>query len=234
MLTAPALIVVLGLPAAESVGTALLFVTAVKSIAAPAYLVRRQVNLSVLLRLLAGGIPGVLAGSLALKRASEAGLGPVVLTIVGLTVSDLRHPGPGACALRRGIERERRAPEVAPGIGRGHRPRSGLLLGRRGRIGDNGTAALHYAGARRDGWDRPAVRVRDLRRGRRRALRSRRLQLRGAGQVPRGRNLRSRCRNVVRPTNTSARAANGASHHPGRHWHCSSPTRACARSRSGC
>ena len=121
VLTAPALILVLGLPAAESVGTALLFVAAVKSVATPSYIVRRQVNFRVLMRLLAGGIPGVLAGSLLLKRASDVGLGGVVLSIVGLTVLlsaalGLARLGAAAGTVER-MDRRKWLPAMAAGIG---------------------------------------------------------------------------------------------------------------------
>ncbi len=86
VLTAPLLILWKGLPAAESVGTALLFVTIVKTLAVPVYLQRRQVNFSVLARMLAGGVPGVAAGSFVLHRASHGGLSDLVLSILGATV----------------------------------------------------------------------------------------------------------------------------------------------------
>jgi uncharacterized protein len=87
VITAPVLILFLGVPPAEAVGTALLFVTIVKSLAIPMYLYRKQVNFRVLLYLIAGGIPGVLAGSLVLHRASTSGLNWLVLSIIGLTVA---------------------------------------------------------------------------------------------------------------------------------------------------
>jgi uncharacterized membrane protein YfcA len=86
VLTAPILILFMGLPAAESVGTSLVFVAVVKTFAVPFYLWRKQVNFRILAYLLAGGIPGVLAGSFILKRVDSSGLNWLVLTAVGLTV----------------------------------------------------------------------------------------------------------------------------------------------------
>jgi uncharacterized protein len=60
--TAPILILFLGLPPAEAVGTALSFAAVIKFAAAPLYLARRQVNRKVLLLMCAGGVPGVLLG----------------------------------------------------------------------------------------------------------------------------------------------------------------------------
>jgi len=85
-LTAPLLILALGLPAAESVGTALLFVTLTKLVATPVYFFRGQVVWSAALRMMAGGLPGVIAGSLILSRMRASSLEPYVLTMIGATI----------------------------------------------------------------------------------------------------------------------------------------------------
>ena len=82
VITAPVLTLFLGIPPAEAVGTALVFTAIVKSVAAPVYLIRRQVNFRILALLLAGGLPGVIAGSLALQRL---GKGPIV-AILGASI----------------------------------------------------------------------------------------------------------------------------------------------------
>ncbi len=87
VLTAPVLILFLGLPAPEAVSTSLAFVAIVKVLAVPVYLRRGQVNWGVLRCMLVGGVPGVLAGSLLLGRASSRGLNGFVLAAVGLTVA---------------------------------------------------------------------------------------------------------------------------------------------------
>jgi len=70
--TAPALALFLGVAPAEAVGTALVFTAIVKLVAAPIYIARKQVNFRILRRLLAGGVPGVVAGSYVLARLSSA------------------------------------------------------------------------------------------------------------------------------------------------------------------
>ena len=70
--TAPALALFLGVGPAESVGTALVFTAIVKLVAAPIYIARKQVNFRILWLLLAGGVPGVVAGSYLLARLSSA------------------------------------------------------------------------------------------------------------------------------------------------------------------
>jgi len=88
-LTVPALIIALGMPAAEAVGTALLFVTATKVFATPVYWFRGQIDFPVLKRLLLGGLPGVLGGAFFLAKMNTERLTPVILAIVGLTIVSL-------------------------------------------------------------------------------------------------------------------------------------------------
>jgi len=81
------LVLVCGMPAAEAVGTSMVFGTIVKLLSAPAYVVRRQYNLRTLVRLLAGGLPGVVAGSLLLRGLRTPELQHTVLAIAGGTIS---------------------------------------------------------------------------------------------------------------------------------------------------
>jgi uncharacterized membrane protein YfcA len=120
-LTVSILILGLGTPAACAVGTSLLFGTGCKLVAGPLYLVRRQVNARALLVLLAGGIPGVVAGSFILRAVRSRSLEPVVLTVVGSVVAvmalmnlckHLRKQGD-----RPDSNRQRRLPWVAFPIG---------------------------------------------------------------------------------------------------------------------
>jgi uncharacterized membrane protein YfcA len=67
-MTTPLLILLLGVSPPTAVGTSLAFGAIVKIASVPVYAMRRQVNVRVLGLLLAGGIPGVLGGSLALDR----------------------------------------------------------------------------------------------------------------------------------------------------------------------
>ena len=65
-MTTPLLILLLGVPPATAVGTALTFGAIVKILSVPAYVTRKQVNFRVLKFMLFGGIPGVIAGALVL------------------------------------------------------------------------------------------------------------------------------------------------------------------------
>jgi uncharacterized membrane protein YfcA len=81
-LTTPLLILLLAVPAQIAVGTALIFGAVVKLITAPVYMARNQVNWRALLFLVAGGLPGVLLGSLVLHGIRTS----VVMTIIGATI----------------------------------------------------------------------------------------------------------------------------------------------------
>src|SRR3569832_1757472 len=65
-MTTPLLILLLGMPTAQAVGTALIFGASIKIITTPFYWKRRQIDLKALAYLLATGLPGVLIGSLLL------------------------------------------------------------------------------------------------------------------------------------------------------------------------
>jgi uncharacterized protein len=84
-LTTPLLILLLGLPAKECVGTALIFGTVVKIISVPGYMARKQVNWKAFGFLVAAGIPGVIAGSFLLNKAPTM----VVTGFVGLTIMSI-------------------------------------------------------------------------------------------------------------------------------------------------
>jgi uncharacterized membrane protein YfcA len=99
--TMPAL-VLLGLPPATAVGTAMVFAAVLRLVIAPVYIVRRHVHARYLGLLLAGAVPGLLLGTWALRVMDQFSGGPVVLLIVGimLTISStvgfvprLRRPG---------------------------------------------------------------------------------------------------------------------------------------------
>jgi uncharacterized membrane protein YfcA len=69
VLTAPLLILFFHMPPGPGVGTALLFSTGVKILSAGMFTARRQVHGRTLLLLLAGGVPGAIAGPLLLQQA---------------------------------------------------------------------------------------------------------------------------------------------------------------------
>jgi uncharacterized membrane protein YfcA len=118
-LAVPFLVLACGIPTAEAVAAALAFSTVVKLVAAPAYVLRRQFCGATLLRLLAGGLPGVLAGTVLLgklhtkhaEHATAAIVGAAIAVFAVLGLCRLRRPS----ASRR--ERSRWLPCIALPIG---------------------------------------------------------------------------------------------------------------------
>lgn len=86
VITAPVLILFLHVPPARAVGTALVFSTAVKMLVVPMQIYRKQVDYRVLGYLLAGGIPGVLAGSLILAKLNASGSQGILYAALGSTI----------------------------------------------------------------------------------------------------------------------------------------------------
>jgi len=86
VITTPVLILFFHVPAAEAVGTALIFSTVVKLLGAPVYLIRKQVHWRTLLLLIAGGVPGVLSGSLLLNRMRSQHTDSFLYGLLGFTI----------------------------------------------------------------------------------------------------------------------------------------------------
>jgi hypothetical protein len=85
-ITAPMLILVLHVPVAISVGTALAYSTIVKAVVVPVQIVRKQVAWRVLGIMLLGGIPGVVAGSLLFRKYASLGNHAVFYAVLGLII----------------------------------------------------------------------------------------------------------------------------------------------------
>ena len=89
--TVPVLVLFLGVPAPVAVGIGLMFATAVKLFLVPAQIARRNVAWRTLAFMLAGGVPGVIIGSLFLKHLVTVGsqntlnalLGAILVTTAG-------------------------------------------------------------------------------------------------------------------------------------------------------
>jgi uncharacterized membrane protein YfcA len=89
--TVPVLILFLGVPAPVAVGIGLMFATAVKLILVPTQIIRKNVAWKTLAYMLAGGVPGVIIGSLFLKHLVNVGsqnllnaiLGAILVTTAG-------------------------------------------------------------------------------------------------------------------------------------------------------
>lgn len=108
--TAPLLILALGLPPEVAVGTALLFGFLAKIPAGGVYLLKGQVDGRALFRLLLGGVPGVLLGSLLLAQLK--GAKDLVLLLVGLTV--VLSAGLGLWRSLKGLPQGKERPHLLP------------------------------------------------------------------------------------------------------------------------
>lgn len=89
VITAPALILLLGMPPVEAVTTSLLFAATIKLLISPAYLWRRLVDFRILGKLLAGGIPGVIAGTWVLQKLAASNRHGLMMGILGFTVATM-------------------------------------------------------------------------------------------------------------------------------------------------
>lgn len=85
-ITAPLLILVLHVPVAVSVGTALAYSTIVKAVVVPVQIIRKQVAWRVLGIMLLGGLPGVIAGSLLFRRYVAFGSHALFYLVLGLII----------------------------------------------------------------------------------------------------------------------------------------------------
>lgn len=81
--TVPVLILFLGVPAPVAVGIGLMFATAVKLILVPSQIIRRNVAWRTLEFMLAGGVPGVVIGSLFLKHLVNVGSQNLLNALLG-------------------------------------------------------------------------------------------------------------------------------------------------------
>lgn len=82
-ITAPLLILGLRIPPGIAVGTALSYSAVVKLIVVPVEMLRRQVNYRVLAAMLAGGLPGVIFGSLLFRRIVHRGNWSALYWVLG-------------------------------------------------------------------------------------------------------------------------------------------------------
>lgn len=81
--TVPALLLIVGLPPAEAVGTTFVYAGVLRLIAAPFYLSNRQIHSRYIRLLLQGAVPGLLLGVLALKFVANQGSNPGVVIALG-------------------------------------------------------------------------------------------------------------------------------------------------------
>jgi uncharacterized protein len=85
--TVPALVLLVGLPAASSVGTAFVFAGVLRLLAAPFFLAGRHVHNRYLWLLVKGAVPGLLIGTLFLRLLSRSGGNPVIVVALGVILT---------------------------------------------------------------------------------------------------------------------------------------------------
>jgi uncharacterized membrane protein YfcA len=85
--TVPALMLLVGMPAAASVGTAFVFAGTLRLIAAPFYMAGRHIHGRYLWLLLQGAIPGLLIGTYLLRLLSARTGSPVVVILLGILLT---------------------------------------------------------------------------------------------------------------------------------------------------
>jgi uncharacterized protein len=85
--TVPALVLLAGLTAGEAVGTAFLFAGVLRLIAAPFYLMKKQIHSRYLWLLLQGAVPGLLVGTWALRLLNRDAGNPVVILLLGVLLA---------------------------------------------------------------------------------------------------------------------------------------------------
>jgi|GEM_PF-97310 len=82
--TVAALLLVVGLPASEAVGTAFVFSGLLRLVAAPFYILERKVHGRYFRLLLLGAVPGLIVGMVALRLLAKAAPNPLVVMLLGL------------------------------------------------------------------------------------------------------------------------------------------------------
>jgi uncharacterized protein len=85
--TVPALVLLVGLSANASVGTAFVFAGVLRLIATPFYLAGKNVHWRYLWLLLQGAVPGLFVGTIFLRLMSNSSYSPAIVVILGLLLT---------------------------------------------------------------------------------------------------------------------------------------------------
>jgi uncharacterized membrane protein YfcA len=85
--TVPALVLIVGLPAGASVGTAFVFAGVLRLIAGPFYLAGRHIHWRYLWLLVLGAVPGLAIGTYGLRVLNTPAGSPVVIVVLGLLLT---------------------------------------------------------------------------------------------------------------------------------------------------
>jgi uncharacterized membrane protein YfcA len=85
--TVPALLLIVGLPAGEAVGTAFVFAGILRLIAAPFYLAAKQVHGHYFRLLVKGAVPGLVLGMYFLRVMAKNESNPVLIIVIGILLA---------------------------------------------------------------------------------------------------------------------------------------------------
>ena len=85
--TVPVLLLIVGLPAGEAVGTAFVFAGVLRLVAAPFYVFSRHVHSRYFRLLLTGAVPGLVLGMYALQVLAKNESSPTVIIILGVLLA---------------------------------------------------------------------------------------------------------------------------------------------------
>jgi uncharacterized membrane protein YfcA len=85
--TVPALVLIVGIPAADAVGTAFVFAGVLRLIAAPFYMAGRHIHGRYLWLMVQGAVPGLLIGTYFLRLLSSQAGSPIVVILLGLLLA---------------------------------------------------------------------------------------------------------------------------------------------------
>jgi uncharacterized protein len=85
--TVPALVLLVGLPAGEAVGTAFVFAGVLRLVAAPFYLLAKHFHGRYLWLLLQGAVPGLLIGTFVLRILGREAGNPIVIIVLGTVLA---------------------------------------------------------------------------------------------------------------------------------------------------
>ena len=148
--TVPALVLIVGLPAGDAVGTAFVFAGVLRLIAAPFYLAGATSTGAILWLLLLGAVPGLLIGTYFLRLLSSRAGSPVVVILLGLLLTASSSVTLSlACRIRNFAHKNSALAALA---GAAHWSRIWIFFRRRRRAGHGAAAQLFRddaAGSRR-------------------------------------------------------------------------------------
>jgi uncharacterized protein len=85
--TVPALLLIVGLPTGEAVGTAFVFAGVLRLVAAPFYLIARKVHAQYFRLLVQGAVPGLVLGMYFLRVMSKNESNPVLIIVIGILLA---------------------------------------------------------------------------------------------------------------------------------------------------